>query len=163
MKLYFLFFIILFNSEDLRKMRQYFNHMSKSEDVTILMMEVSTNSQTISEPLKMAYYAASEMASAQYKFSPIAKINTFNSGKKKLDKAALADPTNIEIRYIRYAIQCNAPSFLGYNKSIKEDRELIFKNLSTLKTKDVDLFSHICAYLFTREKLTEAEKKQLNG
>jgi hypothetical protein len=163
MKLYFLFFIILFNSEDLRKMRQYFNHMSKSEDVTIRMMEVSTNSQTISEPLKMAYYAASEMASAQYKFSPIAKINTFNSGKKKLDKAALADPTNIEIRYIRYAIQCNAPSFLGYNKSIKEDRELIFKNLSTLKTKDVDLFSHICAYLFTREKLTEAEKKQLNG
>jgi hypothetical protein len=163
MKLLLLFFTFLTVSEDLKKMRVDFNHMSKSEEVTTRMMDVSTNSKTISEPLKLAYYAASEMASAQYKFSPIAKLNTFNSGKKKLDKAALEDPTNIEIRYIRYAIQSNAPSFLGYNKSIKEDRELIFKNLSVLKMKDVDLFSHICAYLLTREKLSEAEKKQING
>lgn len=163
MKLFFLFFSILSFSEDLKKMRQDFNNMSKSEEVTARMMDVSTNSKHISEALKLAYYAASEMASAQYKFSPVAKLNTFNSGKKKLEKAALSDPTNIEIRYIRYAIQSNAPSFLGYNKSIKEDRELIFKNLSALKSKDVDLFSHICAYLLTREKLSEAEKKQLNG
>lgn len=163
MKLLILFFTFLFSSEDLKKMRNDFNHMSKSEEVTTRMMEVSTKSKTISEPLKLAYYAASEMASAQYKFSPVAKLSAFNSGKKKLEKAALADPTNIEIRYIRYAIQCNAPSFLGYNKSIKDDRLLIFQNLSNLKTKDIDLYSHICAYLLTREKLTEAEKKQING
>ncbi len=144
-------------------MRQDFNHMSKSEEVTMRMMEVSTKSKTISEPLKLAYYAASEMASAQYKFSPIAKLNTFNSGKKKLEQAAVADPDNIEIRYIRYAIQSNAPAFLGYSKNVKSDREFILKNLSALKTKDIDLFSHICAYLFTREKLSEAEKKLING
>lgn len=163
MKLFIFFFLILTNSEELKKMRHDFNHMSKSEEVTTRMMDVSTKSKTISESLKLAYYAASEMASAQYKFSPIAKLNTFNSGKRKLEKAALADPDNIEIRYIRYAIQCNAPAFLGYAKNIKTDREFILKNLSTLKTKDIDLFSHICAYLLTREQLTDEEKKQINA
>lgn len=163
MKLFLLFFVLSVGSDDLKKMRYDYNNMSKSEAVVEHLLETSKNSTQVSESLKTAYYAAGEMASAQFMFSPVSKINAFNSGKKKLEAAITKDPENIEIRYIRYTIQANAPGFLGYTKNVKTDREYIIKNLKGVKTSDVELFSHICAYFLTREKLTDAEKKQINA
>lgn len=163
MKIFILCLALFFGSDDLKKLRNDYKNVSKSESVTEQMMEICHLSKHLSESIKQAYFAAAEMASAQYKFSPLTKLNTFNSGKKKLETAVQSDPENVEIRYIRYTIQSNSPGFLGYTKNIKTDREFILKNLPALKTKDIDLFSHICAYFLTREKLTEADKKLINA
>lgn len=163
MKFLLIFHLLFAGSDDLKKMRNDYTNMSKNQAVVEHLLKISQSTQHVSESLKTAYYAAAEMASAQFMFSPVSKINAFNSGKKKLDIAVVKDPENIEIRYVRYTIQANAPGFLGYTKNIKTDREFIFKNLQALKTSDIELFSHICAYLLTREKLSESEKKLINA
>ncbi len=45
------------------------------------------------------------------------------------------EPENIEIRFIRLSVQKYAPSFLGYNKNIKEDLSFIQKNRQEIKSQ----------------------------
>lgn len=73
----------------------------------------------------LAYVYAVEMKQAEYAFNPISKLKIFNKTKKKLDKLILANPNNIDVRYIRLVLQEQTPSILGYKDNIKEDKEFL--------------------------------------
>jgi hypothetical protein len=49
-------------------------------------------------------------------------LSYFNKGKAKLEQVLKKYPDNIEIRYIRYAVQKGSPDFLGYRSNMKEDK-----------------------------------------
>jgi hypothetical protein len=153
-----LFLFITTTSPDLKKIRSNFALMNKQEEAVNTIKEISLTSKEVSVNLKRAYYAAAEMTSAQYKINPAAKIKAFNSGKKILEATILADTSDLEARYIRFTIQQNAPSFLGYNKSISSDKNYIIKHLNQFKTADPELFSSVYAYLLTYGKLNSQEK-----
>ena len=140
-------------------MRGHYALIGKNKESVAAIMELSLNNNSdVPNTVKRAYYAAAEMASAQYKISPVAKINVFNSGKKILEAAISADTTNLEARYIRFTIQQNAPSFLGYNKKCDSDKAFLIKNLASIKNNDSELFSNVYAYLLTYNKLSESDK-----
>lgn len=157
---FFIFFGTV--SPDLKKMRSNFALMNKQEDAVNTIKEIALTSKEVSVNLKRAYYAAAEMTSAQYKINPAAKIKVFNSGKKILEATILADTTDLEARYIRFTIQQNAPSFLGYNKSISSDKNFIINHLNFFKSNDPELFSSVYAYLLTYGKLSSQEKALIN-
>lgn len=87
-------------------------------------------------PLFLAYLGALQTIWANHIFSPISKLNTFNQGKKNIEKAVSADKDNAEIRFIRLSVQKNAPSFLGYNSMIKTD-EAFLKSHRTKITSEL--------------------------
>lgn len=76
----------------------------------------------------LAYLGGLQTIWAQHVFSPISKLSTFNKGKDNIEKAIKMEPADIELRFIRLSVQKNAPSFLGYNSNIIEDREFIKNN-----------------------------------
>ena len=45
------------------------------------------------------------------------------------------DKLNVEIRFIRYAVQSKLPTALGYNKNKTEDKAFIMANLSQIKNE----------------------------
>ena len=92
-----------------------------------------------------AYKGAATIIMAKHAFNPVKKLGYFNTGKKILEKAVQTDPQNIEIRFLRFTIQTNAPSFLGYNDNIRADEIFLQKN--TLLTEDMDLKRMIVEYL----------------
>jgi len=61
---------------------------------------------------------------------PGTKLAYFNEGKEKLEKAVNYALTNVEIRFIRYAIQVGAPAMLGYYQNVSEDKAYILKNIN---------------------------------
>lgn len=75
--------------------------------------------------LFLAYLGGLQTIWANHVFSPISKLNTFNQGKKNIEKAIASDKDNAEIRFIRLSVQKNAPSFLGYNSMIKTDKAFL--------------------------------------
>lgn len=152
----FIFFTTV--SADLKKIREHFPLMSKQETSVNVVKETALKSNDVSVTLKRAYYAAAEMTSAKYKLNPATKISTFNSGKKILEATILSDTANLEARYIRYTIQQNAPSFLGYKTNLSSDKFFLIKHLASLRSSDPELFSSVYAYLLTYGKLTEDEK-----
>jgi hypothetical protein len=161
--IYIAFLVTFFFDDDLKEMRNLYQIASKSEEYVNSLKALSLKQNNLGQPLKTAYFGAAEMVSAQYKLLPNKKIATFNNGKKILDQALKSDSLNVEIRYLRFTIQSNCPSFLGYNKNIESDKQFIIKNLGVLKTKDKDLYVKIYTYLLTQSKLDAGEKKMLEG
>ncbi len=87
----------------------------------------------------MAYHGAALMTSAQYAFWPFEQLKRFNQGKKILENAVRHDMTNVEIRWIRYVIQKNAPSFLNYSKNLEEDKKFLLDYTNLMEGVDNEL------------------------
>jgi len=148
---------------DLKKIRDLYMQMSRDEESAIALKNLVKNNQTISLTLRQAYSAAAEMALAKYKTNPITRLNTFNSGKKLLESLIKSDSSIFEIRYIRFTIQQNAPSFLGYTTELGRDRAFLITHLKFTKAEDPDLFSYTYAYLITHASLGSKELKLINS
>ncbi|WP_149915711.1 hypothetical protein [Sphingobacterium cavernae] len=98
----------------------------------------------------VGYLGAFTMIKANHQLNPIKKLGSFNDGKKLLEKAIAQSPNDIELRYVRYAIQISIPKSLGYNAEISEDKKML-QDFKT--TKDVSLQKDIKELL--KVKLTK--------
>ena len=110
-------------------------------------------------PLYAGYKAAATMLMAKYVFSPFSKLNNFKKGKNLLEKAISKDEKNVELRFIRYAIQLNAPSFLNYKDAVKDDKTYLINNYNVLT--DSQLKYNIYQFFKNNSVLTADDKKKL--
>ena len=81
---------------------------------------------------KQAYEGALLLKKADILVNKKEKLNTFKSGKKKLESALEKDSSNTEYHFLRLMIQENAPKILGYQGSLQKDNIYIRKNYKTL-------------------------------
>jgi len=109
-----------------------------------LLQNINNNTET---PVLVCYKGASEMIQAKYAFNPFTKLEKFNKGKELLQKAISRDTLDLEMRYIRFSIQSNLPSFLGYHDELNMDKRFLVEN--TKNTKDPELKKMISNYLTT--------------
>lgn len=80
-------------------------------------------------PVLYAYHAAALMTMANHVYWPGTKLDYFNDGKEKLEKAVNFALTNVEIRFIRYSVQNGAPLMLGYSDDMEADKKYILANI----------------------------------
>lgn len=80
--------------------------------------------------LPLAYSGALTALKAKHAKNPFKKLSYFKQGKAKIEAAVLANPSDVEVRFLRYCLQKKSPSLLGYNQQIEEDERFIRKNLS---------------------------------
>jgi len=142
----FLFCRVPVASPELQSVRMEFQRVAVQES-SIDKIFVLCASGSIQPLLAEAYIAAATLCSAKYKFSPFSKFEVFNKGSAMLDAAIAKDTLSVEARYLRYAIQKKAPSFLGYSSHLKKDRLYIIRRMPNLKREDVNLYSVIQAFL----------------
>ncbi len=96
----------------------------------------------------LGYKGALEMAKSKHA-SLFKKLDYFNAGKAILERAIAQDMDNIELRFLRFQIQYNTPSFLGYKDQLKNDKEFISSNL--YKMESVELREKISFFLTKAE------------
>lgn len=115
-------------------------------------------------PVLRAYNGAASAAAPECVTNPATKISWFRKGKTLLDDAAAADPSNYEIRFLRFATQDKAPGFLGYNDNLDEDKKYLISNLSKGRgfIKDDKVFRMITGFLLKSKSLNQTEKKIVN-
>ena len=118
--------------ENVRK--NYQNAVKDKESCKMMITELGKQNNN---NVQLAYYGAFQAIWANHVFNPIEKLSTFNRGKKNIDNAAKLSSDNIEIIFIRYSIQKNCPRFLGYRSNLKEDRNFLIKNVSTIASMDL--------------------------
>lgn len=99
----------------------------------------------VSDPLLYGYKGAGFMISAKYPFNPFKKLSRFNKGKRILEEAISAAGENVELRFLRLAIQNNTPAFLRYDDDIQKDKAFLKKALAGLT--DAYLITQINAQL----------------
>lgn len=111
------------------------------------------------DPILMGYRGSATMIMAEHVPNPFSKLSYFRKGKKILERAIAADDENLELRFLRFAMQTKSPAMLGYRGDISKDKKLIINNLS--KSEDLSLKIMIKDFLVSSESLNEEEKQYL--
>lgn len=147
----------------IKNVRVLFEKAATDEKTCMQLLDSLKKSDPVKNPVHYGYWGAVETISAQYAVNPYTKWSTFDKGKAKLEKVIAANPSNIELIYLRFTVQCGAPSFLGYNQNINTDKRFLIDHLREVYEKnfDHDLFYRISKYLEQAEQLTDTEKNEV--
>lgn len=159
----YLYMILLVNfiqtaPTDVRKFRDTYHQAIYSEKMSQELLS-QLNQKSSLTPIERAYLGATQMLMAQYAFLPNQKYTWFSKGKSNLEEAIKAEPKNAESIYLRYSIQLNVPSFLGYSDKKQADKVFLLQEIK--KIKDKNLQDRIKLFLQKEASLNEQERALL--
>jgi hypothetical protein len=123
-------FISLFTSlaePDLIQLRKLYYNASSSKKATNQFYNKMIHTDVKTNAVLLAYQGMAYMLRAKYAINPYNKLSHFNKGKGVLEAAVSKAPQNIEIRFMRFSVQTNAPFFLGYTGQTDQDKALILQ------------------------------------
>ncbi|WP_029036612.1 hypothetical protein [Salinimicrobium xinjiangense] len=140
------------------EIRSYYLKAAEQEAAANTLMKVTTKSD-ISDPLMYGYRAAAHMMIAKHVGNPFKKLSNFNKGKEIFSKAIEADPSNVELRFLRFSVQAEAPAFLNYKQNLEEDKRILLNG--TPQIEDAELQKIIRDYLISSKELSNLEKEKL--
>ncbi|MCX2839313.1 hypothetical protein OQ279_14255 [Salinimicrobium sp. MT39] len=144
---------------NLSEARMLYDRAVENEEAAERLLKIS-EANTFTNPVMMGYKAAGHMMMAKYVGNPFKKMSHFNKGKDILGTAIAADKNNLELRFLRFAVQAEAPGFLGYRDNLDEDKRLLLNGVGNIK--DPVLQNMILKYLKTSKGLTTSEKEKLD-
>ncbi|MBD3637953.1 MAG: hypothetical protein HUJ25_11415 [Crocinitomicaceae bacterium] len=126
-----LLYIALFMSAqvDVDQVRSLFTVAHEDKAANEKLLEFTDGYTLDYKPVIYAYHAAAIMTMANHISWPGTKLSYFSEGKEKLEKVVKAYPDNVEIRYIRFAVQYGSPTFLGYRSDLDVDRNFVLEHL----------------------------------
>ena len=146
-------------SPTLNDVRVMYHEASSNNDACKSLVEILKPYNEKNNPVLSGYRAGATMMMAKYVFSPFSKISYFRKGRDMLQKAVNADDQNIELRFLRFAVQTNLPFFLGYKDHIEADKIFILKGLSSLQ--DTVLKANIGTFMKGSDYVSDNEKINL--
>ncbi|QIG89380.1 hypothetical protein G6R40_06665 [Chryseobacterium sp. POL2] len=125
--------LVSYNNPDINLVRTNYSIAVQDKNLCKRMIEELEQSKEKSA-VYLAYLGGYQTIWAHHVFSPMSKFSTFKKGKKNIELAISKEPENVEIRYIRFSVQKNSPSFLGYNNNLKEDKDFLVKNKKNINS-----------------------------
>jgi hypothetical protein len=114
--------------------------------------------------VKTAYMGALLALKAKHTWNPYYKLRYLNEAENTFAQAIKQDPQDIEIRFLRFSVECNVPGFLGYNKNLESDHGMIITQLEKgdYGSADKKLVVTIIRYLINSKKCSLDQLKNLN-
>lgn len=105
------------------------------------------------------YMGTLQALKAKHTWNPYYKVKYLNDAEKTFKNAVTGDPSNIEIRFMRFSVEHNVPGFLGYTKNLVADRTEIIKQIEHkhYSSADVALVKTIITFLIDSKRCTPAE------
>ena len=105
------------------------------------------------------YIGTLEALKAKHTWNPYYKIKYLNNAETTFKNAVANDPSNIEIRFMRFSVEHNVPGFLGYTKNLVADRQEIIKQIDNKHYASADpaLVKTIITFLIDSKRCTPAE------
>src|SRR5688572_1842053 len=103
------------------EIRTRFARAARNEEECRELLKTLDGSAGKEEPLIRGYRGCLTMMMARYALNPASKLDYFKEGRAMLESAIAEVPAHIELRYLRFTVQTNLPSFLGYDQNRKAD------------------------------------------
>jgi len=122
------------------EVRMLYEKAASDEKSCKMLLDILAPYNEKNNPLFSGYKAVATMLMAKYVLSPFSKMSYFNRGKKMLSKSIEADVKNVELRFLRFTLQTNVPSFLFYTDEIKDDKIFILNIYRSNADQDLKKF-----------------------
>lgn len=115
-----------------------------------------------SEALPLAYKAAAEAIRAR-DASMFNKLTYAQAATRLFDQAVAADATNAEVRFLRFSVESNIPSFLGLSAHVEEDRQFLLDALLQHPQSglDAEAFATVRSFLIGRGHVSAEQAETL--
>tara|TARA_B100000902_G_scaffold395993_2_gene455859 strand:- start:56021 stop:56476 length:456 start_codon:yes stop_codon:yes gene_type:complete len=137
MKLIFIIFSLFINvnicnqSANIDEVRSVFLSC-EGNIVSIQKLIDLTKNELVNETI-IVYNSTANLMILDFMYNPLKKYLSFNKYTKVIDSIIEMNPSNIEIRLLRYIIQKKSPEILSYNKNIFSDSLYVVKNMKGLE------------------------------
>lgn len=138
-------FLSSIKTPGIEDVRVLFHKAESSQKVCVELIELLEPYNEKNNALFLGYRAIATMLMAKHLINPLSKLSYFKKGKLMLEKAIEFDQKNVELRFLRYTIQTNVPSFLNYNEDKERDKLFLLQSLNSLN--DQKLKNIISNYL----------------
>ncbi len=135
---------------EIEDVRVLFHKAESSQKVCVELIELLEPYNDKNNALFLGYKGSANMLMAKHSINPFSKLSYFKKGKLMLEKAIQFDQKNVELRFLRYTIQTNVPSFLNYKDNKEIDRVFLLQSLNRLN--DQKLKNIISMYLKKQAK-----------
>lgn len=149
---------ILDQNYKISEVRSLYIKATQEEAAAHKLIEFTSHGNS-SEPLMLGYRAAAHMMLAKHVGNPFKKLSNFYQGKEIFTKAVNAAPASVELRFLRFSVQAEAPAFLNYRENLEEDKKILLEQTSDLK--NTGLKKMIMDYLISSQGLSDSEKEKL--
>jgi len=168
MKFRFLFLFLLFPSfhskaesvltDEFSNIKVAVQRAIESSSVTDSLYRV-LKSRDSENPLIIGYIGTLEALKAKHSWNPYNKIKYVALSQKTMRVAVERDPTNLEIRFMRFSIQHYTPSFLGFSKDLEEDRKAIIRQFKNRKFGHADtaLIRNMAVFMIESDRCLKEE------
>lgn len=140
------------NEKEIRK--KYFEAIGNERKIEKLLKQL----QEIHNPsaLLLAYCAACESMMAQFSWNPYVKLAQVTKSFDFFGQAIQKEPTNAEIRFLRFSVQHNVPDFLRKNREFEEDKIVLVENFENADF-DTEFGNFIIDYLKESKRFDKNE------
>lgn len=129
-------------SQSLEQVREmYFDVVAGEAAIADLLEATKENDDVIIK----GYYGAVLAMSAEETSNPLGKLKRFNEGKGIIETCIGERPESIDLRFLRYALQRETPSFLGYSEHLETDKTFLEQNIN--KESDMTFRENVKTYL----------------
>jgi hypothetical protein len=114
------------------------------------------------DALVLGYKAASEAIKAR-DASMLNKLTYVQQAAQTFEQAVALDPTNAEIRFLRFSVESNLPAFLGLSKHVEEDKAFLLAAALQHPRSGLDdeAFRTVRGFLVGRGHVSGAQAEQL--
>lgn len=118
------------------------------------------NLKTLTEDKKdkalfVAYNGAAYALLAKHVWSPYRKLENLNKGLAQLNRSAIMDPNDVEIRFLRLSVEENIPEVIKIKKHINEDKNFIVLHLKPSHA----IYQKIKGYMLSSKSVSSEERK----
>lgn len=146
--------------EDVRG--KYFEAL-RNTDIALSLYEEDYENMQEKDALLLAYKGALEAILTKTTWNVFKKMSYLRQSNSTLNKATRLDPKNVEVRFLRIAVQCQIPSYLGYNENIEEDRRYILHHIEDFNFQELDpkIQYEIMKFFINCDKFNKQEIFQL--
>lgn len=118
------------------------------------------------DAVSLAYRASARSLMAQHLWNPLEKLSQAKESMKLFRKAVRLDPQNLEVRFLRFAIQHSIPSILDIDDERQEDKTILLERLGDYSDHSLT-YEHVLSFLdffketgrFKRQELEQLAAK----
>jgi len=121
--------------------------------------------QTIEDPtaLELAYIGATEAILAKPGWNVFKKVGHLRNSRDCFKEAVEFDMKDLEIRFLRLAVEHHIPKYLGYSKNIEKDKSMIMDNIAFFSNKNLpqEIADYIIRFSMESGLYSEEEVEQV--
>ena len=90
-------------------------------------------------------------------------MSYLNMSESSFQRAIEIAPGDIEIRFMRLAVQFEIPEYLGLSKDMESDKQFILKNMKSLSSEKIPpaLMNQIIGFMYRCEMFTEEQIEKI--